>query len=311
MDFGKVDNKELDKIDFTLPDDHADTDKILNGLKKKFTESKKKKQKVYIGCAKWGRKEWVGKIYPPKTKEKDFVTYYVKQFNCIELNATHYRTPEPASVEKWKSGASKEFKFCPKFPQIISHMKRLKNCERETDQFLKAIYGFKENLGTSFLQLPPNFTPKSFPELEKYLLVLPKDLDVCVEFRHPEWFKDNEASIVAFKLLNSQKLGAVITDTSGRRDCAHMHLTNSTAFIRFVGNQLHKTDFTRIDDWVKRLKKWLNSGLETLYFMMHMHDEKDSPELVTHAIKKMNKECGLDLQVPTFYDNGELFGKII
>jgi hypothetical protein len=57
------------------------------------------------------------------------------------------------------------------------------------------------------------------------------------------------------------------------------------------------------------MKKWLASGLETLHFMMHMHDEKDSPELVTYTIKKMNKECRLDLKVPVFYDNGELFGK--
>jgi hypothetical protein len=45
--------------------------------------------------------------------------------------------------------------------------------------------------------------------------------------------------------------------------------------------------------------------------MMHMHDEKDSPELVTFAIKKLNKECGLDLKVPVFYDNGEMFAKVL
>lgn len=311
MDFGKVPAKELDTIDFTLPDDHTDTDKILTGLKKKFTEAKKKKQKVYVGCAKWGRKEWVGKIYPPKTKEKDFVSYYVKQFNCIELNATHYRLPEPASIEKWKQGAAKEFKFCPKFPQWISHIRRLKDCDAETTRFISVINGFGGNLGTTFLQLPPNFTPKSLPDMEKYLQSLPKDLSVCLELRHPDWFKDNEAANRAFETLGKLKMGTVITDAAGRRDCVHMRLTNGTAFIRFVGNSLHKTDFTRVNDWVNRIKKWLDSGIETVYFMMHMHDEKDSPELVTFAIKQLNKECGLDLQVPEFYDNGELFGKII
>jgi uncharacterized protein YecE (DUF72 family) len=308
MDFGKVEDKDLNKIDFTLPDDHADTDKILGALKKKFTDAKKKKQKVYVGCAKWGRKEWVGKIYPLKTKEKDFVSHYVKQFNCIELNATHYRTPEPSSVEKWKTGAAKDFKFCPKFPQMISHMRRLKNCERETDEFITAMQGFGENLGINFLQMPPNFTPKSLPDMERYLRALPKDLKVCVEFRHPEWLKDNEAANDAFALLKDLKMGSVITDTAGRRDCAHMRLTNGTAFIRFVGNSLHPTDFTRIDDWVKRLKKWLGSGLETLYFMMHMHDEADSPELTTYTIRQINKHCKLDIKEPVFYNQGNLFG---
>ena len=167
MDFGKVDEKELNKIDFTLPPDPPDTEKILGALKKKFTDAKKKKQKVYVGCAKWGRKEWLGKIYPLKTKEKDFVTHYVKQFNCIELNATHYRIPSQPSIDKWKADAAKDFKFCPKFPQMISHMRRVKNCKRETDEFITAIHGFGVNLGTCFLQMPPNFAPKSMPDLEK------------------------------------------------------------------------------------------------------------------------------------------------
>jgi uncharacterized protein YecE (DUF72 family) len=311
MDFGKVPESELEKIDLSLPDDHTDTDKILASLKKKFTPAKKKKQKVYVGCAKWGRKEWVGKIYPPKTREKDFVSYYVKQFNCIELNATHYRLPEPASIEKWKQGAAKDFKFLPKFPQWISHIRRLKDCEAETTRFISVINGFGKNLGTTFLQMPPNFTPKSLPELEKYLQSLPKNLDVCVELRHPDWFKDNEAANKAFAVMKKLKIGTVITDAAGRRDCVHMRLTNGEAFIRFVGNSLHKTDFTRVNDWVKRIKKWLQSGIDTVYFLMHMHDEKDSPELVTYAIKKLNKECNLNLLVPTFYDGGESFGKIV
>ena len=33
-------------------------------------------------------------------------------------------------------------------------------------------------------------------------------------------------------------MGIVITDTAGRRDCAHMNLTIPKAFIRYVGNSL-------------------------------------------------------------------------
>src|SRR4030066_2383504 len=126
MDFGRPEN--IDSVDFTLPDDHTDTDKLLASLKKR----KKKVTRVYVGCAKWGRKEWVGKIYPPKTKEKDFLHYYLEQFNSLELNATHYRIPALETVKKWKAEAQADFKFCPKFPQIISHIRRLKNCDRET-----------------------------------------------------------------------------------------------------------------------------------------------------------------------------------
>ena len=95
-------------------------------------------------------------------------------------------------------------------------------------------------------------------------------------------------------------IGAVITDTSGRRDCAHMHLTVPKTFIRYVGNSLHKTDFTRIDEWVNRMKYWLDKGLQELFFFMHMHDEATSPELTVYLVDKMNREMGLNLIKPSF-----------
>ncbi len=103
-----------------------------------------------------------------------------------------------------------------------------------------------------------------------------------------------------FDTLKSLNMGAVITDTAGRRDCAHMHLSIPKTFIRYVGNSLHPSDNTRIDAWVERIKYWLDNDLEELYFFMHMHDEATSPELTVYLVDKMNKEIGLNLIKPTF-----------
>lgn len=83
MDFGKVETAELGNIDFALPADAAGTTALL-----KSNKSKKVKPEVFVGCAKWGRKDWIGKIYPEGTKEADFLSHYAKHFNCVELNAT-------------------------------------------------------------------------------------------------------------------------------------------------------------------------------------------------------------------------------
>ena len=294
MDFGKVDKP--DSIDFTLPPDHKDTATLLKRLKK----DKKVKPQVYVGCAKWGRKDWIGKIYPEGTKEKDFLDSYVKQFNAIELNATHYKIPDIETVKKWKSKAGNDFKFCPKFPQLISHIKRLKGADELTASFLEAIQGFEENLGVCFLQLPPNFSPKNLQVLEDYLKSLPKEIEVCVEFRHPDWFKPLAANKDAFEMLENYKMGTVITDTAGRRDCVHQRLTTSTAFIRFVGNNLHPTDYTRINDWVMKIKEWLESGIRTVYFFMHQPEEAYSPELCAYVIRELNKHCHLQFKEPLF-----------
>lgn len=292
MDFGKL--PDISNVDFTLPPDHPDTVKLLKKQKKSGTPE------VYVGCAKWGRKDWIGKIYPPKTKESEFLDHYVKHFNCIELNATHYRIPDKATVLKWKSKAGAGFKFCPKFPQIITHIQRLRNAENNTKQFYEAIEHFGDHLGPVFLQLPPNFSPKNSADLQQYLLALPDHIRVSIEFRHPAWFEASDTVEEVFAMMKEQGIGTVITDTSGRRDCLHQRLTTPEAFIRFVGNNLHPTDYSRVDDWVRRMTSWLEEGLPSLYFFMHQHEEIDSPELCAYAIRKLNKAAGLQLTEPRF-----------
>ena len=124
-----------------------------------------------------------------------------------------------------------------------------------------------------------------------------------MEVRHPSWFAKEEMQIELFSALKEMNIGAVITDTAGRRDCAHMYLTMPKTFIRFVGNSLHKSDYTRVDEWVARMKYWLDKGMEELYFFMHMHDEATSPELTVYLVDKMNKEMGLNLIKPKFIDD--------
>jgi uncharacterized protein YecE (DUF72 family) len=255
-----------------------------------------------MGCAKWGRKEWIGKIYPEKTKEKDFLHEYVHHFNSIELNATHYKVYDAATIGKWKKEAMqvKGFKFCPKMYKGVTHFGKLDGKEFLTTEFLKGLLAFEETLGPIFVQVSDAFSPNRKDELFTYLRALPTDLKFFLEVRNPQWFSDQQQSVELFSTLAELNIGAVITDAAGRRDCAHMHLTTPTTFIRFVGNSLHPTDYTRIDEWVARIKKWLGKGLQELYFFMHMHDEATSPELSQYLAEQLNKHCGLSLKAPLF-----------
>jgi uncharacterized protein YecE (DUF72 family) len=299
MDFGRVPETELNSIDFSLPKDPAGNKKILEKVKSTPDP------KIYVGCAKWGRKEWLGKIYPAKTKEARFLDEYVKHYNSIELNATHYRVNVP-DIIKWNSKVTgRDFLFCPKVPQSISHFSSaFQNpaTQAKLDDFLAAVSEFKEHLGPIFLQVSDKFGPKKKAELYGFLETLPKDIKWFFEVRHPEWFTAEEQKDL-FNNLYKFGIGAVITDTAGRRDCCHMHLTTPSTFVRFVGNSLHETDYSRIDEWVKRIKKWLDAGLQELYFFMHMHDEAFSPELSLYLAEQLNKKCKVDVIKPQFGSN--------
>ncbi len=305
MDFGKVPSEQLPEVDFCLVPDTAFTAEVLAG------SVPAEPMKIYVGCAKWGRKEWKGMIYPEKTKEARFLDEYVKHFNSIELNAVFYNMPRKEQIRVWKDKAAEvrdDFKFCPKFSRGISHIRRLKNAEEDTSRYLESIYEFGSFLGPSFLQLPDNFGPNNFETLYAYLKHLPSDLKLFVEVRHPQWFGDTSVKAEFFSMLRDLGKGLIITDASGRRDCVHMHLTTPEAFIRFVGNGLHPTDYKRVDEWIGRIAEWQKQGLQAVYFFLHQHDEKDTPVLGDYTVNKINEVLGVQLARPQFVNQpGQLF----
>jgi uncharacterized protein YecE (DUF72 family) len=144
----------------------------------------------------------------------------------------------------------------------------LQNTEGQTELFIQSIRGFNNKLGYFFLQSPEFIAPDKADVLKKYLEQLPRDLKVCVELRHEDWFTNSSIVHDSFDLFKRLKKGTAIADTAGRRDCLHMKLAAPVAFIRFVGNNLHSTDFTRIDRWVDRIKSWMDKGLaRNLFFL--------------------------------------------
>ncbi|RBL89686.1 DUF72 domain-containing protein [Chitinophaga flava] len=296
MDFGRVTPAELEELDFKLPAEPLFNKKILKG-------KPVKKPLSYLGCAKWGRREWIGKIYPKGTKETQFLQEYVHHFNGIELNATHYQIYGPSTISKWDAAAKGiDFKFCPKVPQAISHFSNLSPAIAgpKTTAFLEGVLAFGQHLGPIFLQLSDRYGPAKRKALYEYLASLPTDLQFFLEVRHPEWYADEAVRLELFEKLQSLNIGSIITDTAGRRDCAHMHLTIPKIFIRFVGNSLHPTDYTRIDDWANRIKYWLDNGLQEVYFFMHMHDEALSPDLAVYLADRLEAVCGLKVKKPQF-----------
>ncbi len=302
MDFGKLPENELNSIDFTLPAEPARNKAVL--------AKGKGNTKFYIGCAKWGRKDWIGKLYPKGTKEKDFLAHYARQFNSIEFNGFFYNIHSREQVEKWVGMVPDNFLFCPKFTQSITHMRRLKNATAEVDAFLNVITAFGNKLGPLFLMPHPQMNLGSLGTITDFIASMPTDISMFLELRHEAWYQGEggyNKDLLDFML--QQKRGLVITDAAGRRDCAHMHLSTPECFIRFVGNGLHPTDYTRIDEWVQRIKLWMAEGLETCYFFMHQHDELHSPELIKYFILEMNKHCGTNIPLPVIYgeEAGSLF----
>lgn len=287
MKFGKVDDPSL--IDFSLPADHPDTERVLGATKADGSELE-----VYVGCAKWNRTDLKG-FYPRGVKDE--LSYYSSQFNSIELNATFYNMPKRSQVEAWKNKTPENFKFFPKITNSISHYKRLIDVKWLVEEFSDAVSAFEEKLGMVFLQMHDNFKPKDFDRIERFIEAFPAAIPLAVELRNKDWFDENAEAERFYQLLEQNGKTNIIVDTAGRRDMLHMRLTTPTAFIRYVGAN-HESDYHRLDDWLARIKIWKDMGLQSLYFFVHQNIEKESPLLSAYFIQKLNKELGTELKIP-------------
>ena len=275
MRFGKA--EDISAIDFSLPNDVPSTKRVLSNVLNSLYSTN-------VGCGHWG-KNYLHNFYPKGTKDE--LAYYSTQFNSIELNASFYKNYEPEQYKKWYDRTEKNFKFFPKIYQGISHFRRLNNVEDYINNFLLSVAALENKLGTIFLQLREDFTTAKFDLLKSFIENWPIDLPLAIEFRNATWYTDKVSHERIFDLCEKKDISIIFTDSAGRRDLLHMRLSNSKPFIRFIGAN-HKSDYERIDDWAKRISKWIDDGVSEIAFFVHQNEEMESPRLANYFSQQLS-----------------------
>lgn len=285
MQFGKLPTTEgLDLVNFELPPSSF----LLHSKSNGGCE-------VRLGGTTWNIPKWVGSTYPDKTPRRLFPQAYSKQFGTIEFNATHYRIYTPEKMAAWAESTPEHFRFCPKFPQIITHFRRFKNCEGPTDDFIEGLLALGKRLGPAFIQLPPHYAPKHAEALWTYLEKWPKELPLSVEFRHPDWFSEAGRP---WERLAEIGVGAVISDTAGRRDAVHMCMTAPHVLVRFGGYEGHATDHIRLKQWSNWLEQAEKKGVGEFHLLVHEPDSLHTPRTCRNFAENLIGEKQLQTMIP-------------
>lgn len=146
---------------------------------------------VRTGTAGWVFAPWRGEFYPPGLTQKQELAYASKHLGAIEINATFRALQKPASFRNWASQTPEGFVFSVKGPQLITHIKRLKDVEIPLANFLASgPLALGARLGPFVWQLPPNTTYNA-ERMENFLALLPKSPADAAAFagRHEDWMK--------------------------------------------------------------------------------------------------------------------------
>lgn len=153
-------------------------------------------KKILIGTSGYVYDSWRGILYPQGLGKAHWLTRYAGIFATVELNATFYRLPTEASVERWREGVPEDFVFACKGSRFLTHMKKLQDTGQGIDRYFERVRGLGEKLGPILWQLPPQMARQDLPRLEAFLQRLPEDLTHVFEFRSVEWYTKQTADLL-------------------------------------------------------------------------------------------------------------------
>ena len=183
---------------------------------------------IHVGCSGWVYKHWRGLLYPEGLPQKRWFERYAEEFDTVEINASFYRLPLATTFEGWREKAPEGFHYAVKVNRFITHMKKLIDCEEETNRFIELARPLGEKLGPLLYQLPPSLH-KNLERLDAFLARLPNDLEHVVEFRHRSWYDEE-----VLALLDRHGVGFVAHDMRGL--VTPRWASGRTAYVRFHGS---------------------------------------------------------------------------
>jgi uncharacterized protein YecE (DUF72 family) len=130
---------------------------------------------IRVGTSGWSYPSWRPGFYPAGTRSDDFLRYYARRFDTVELNTTGYRLPSEEQFVRWADAVPDGFRFAPKL--TLTRLDRLA-------LFVERVAALGDRLG------PIRLVVQSARDDALLALVLGSvdpALGLAFDFRHESW----------------------------------------------------------------------------------------------------------------------------
>lgn len=233
-----------------------------------------------IGTSGFQFDDWKGPFYPDGLAQKDWLTYYARHFNCVEINASYYRLLPARTFASMAARTPESFKFTVKAYRTLTHELGEGNAADFT-AFLDALQPLMEagKFGCLLAQFPTAFhnTPGSRDYLA-HLLDRFDEYPMVVEFRNREWLKEE-----VFAFLRERSIGWCSVDEPQFRVLMPpvAVATSPLGYVRFHGRNYgtwwkgdgktrydYRYSAEELQEWVPRLQQ-LAAQTEKVYVFMN------------------------------------------
>ncbi len=204
--------------------------------------------KIHVGTSGFAHKEWKGTFYPEKISPKEMLRFYAERLNTVEINNTFYHMPKESVLSSWADQVPDDFVFALKAPQVITHIKQLRNVFEETEYLFKTLSIMGNKLGPVLFQFPKSFRA-NLPTLQDFLPLIPGTVSCAFDFRSPSWLDAGTPN-----LLREKGCSWCIEDTD-ENPVKEIISTAAWGYLR-----LRRSDYTDADlsRWLERIlsQKW-------------------------------------------------------
>lgn len=235
--------------------------------------------RVYVGTSGYDYKEWKGAFYPEDTPAKGMLRAYGERLETVEINNTFYHLPTENVLKSWAEQVPADFVFSLKASRRITHIKRLRNVESESEYLFRTLSLLGERLGPVLFQFPATFKVDPL-RLASFLDLIPEGPLCAFAFRDPSGLADE-----VLDLLRGKGCSLCLEDTEE----APVEKIISTASWGYL--RLRRTDYTEAD-----LRQWANRVLSQEWeqaFVYLKHEEEATSALNALRFRELVREVEL------------------
>jgi uncharacterized protein YecE (DUF72 family) len=217
------------------------------------------KENLYVGVSGFSYPSWKGKFYPKDLKSENFLAYYSRQLNSVEINSSFYAPPSSVMIQSWSSKTQNEFRFAIKSPRQITHILKLGQGSADS---AKRLDGALELLGPKrgpvLFQLPP-FLRQDLKLLESFLNDTSMVSKKVFEFRHESWLTDD-----TYALLDKYQTGFCVAESEDLKPV--LRVIGDVAYFRLRNDAY---DNRSIDSWSTKIKSLVKNVKESYVYLRH------------------------------------------
>jgi uncharacterized protein YecE (DUF72 family) len=238
--------------------------------------------KILIGTSGYSFPDWTGPFYPPGTRSGDYLDFYSRHFNAVEVNSTFYGIPSPRVIELMERKTPPGFHFVVKVNRAMTH-------ESSRDpaiyrQFLAVLEPLKAagKYDGLLAQFPWAFkrTESALDHVQALRELLPGE-PLFVEFRHDSWMtpdlepwlRERSLGYCAVDEPHLPGLIPPVTMVTAEDAYVRMHGRNSATWWNGEGSLRYDYDYKEreLREWMTRVRQLAERARRTYLFFNNCH----------------------------------------